>query len=111
MNRTFMFTSHFVKEWTRLGFTDDDQIRLEQMINENPQLGDVIIGAGGFRKIRFAFEDERQSQGLPIKGKAFFHALQKRLQNTYPNERRTHEPENTETQIREGKTSRKKSVH
>ena len=66
MNRTFMFTSHFVKEWTRLGFTDDDQIRLEQMINENPQLGDVIIGAGGFRKIRFAFEGRGKSGSTRI---------------------------------------------
>ena len=38
MNRTFMFTSYFVKEWTRLGFTDDDQIRLEQMLSKNPSL-------------------------------------------------------------------------
>ncbi|MBQ8418050.1 MAG: hypothetical protein IJX10_05400 [Phascolarctobacterium sp.] len=61
MNRVFMFTSYFVKEWTRLGFTDDDQIRLEQMLNHNPKLGDVIIGAGGFRKLRFAFEGRGKS--------------------------------------------------
>ncbi len=61
MNRTFMFTSHFVKEWTRLGFTDDDQIRLEQMLNSNPQLGNVIVGAGGLRKMRFAFEGRGKS--------------------------------------------------
>lgn len=61
MNRTFMFTSYFVKEWTRLGFTDDDQIRLEQMLSKNPKLGDVIVGAGGFRKLRFAFEGRGKS--------------------------------------------------
>ena len=66
MNRTFMFTSHFVKEWTRLGFTDDDQIRLEQMINNNPQLGDVMVGAGGFRKMRFAFEGRGKSGSTRI---------------------------------------------
>ena len=43
MNRTFIFTSYFVKEWTRLGFTDDDQNRLEQVINSNPQLGIYIL--------------------------------------------------------------------
>ena len=56
-----MFTSHFVREWTRLGFTDDDQIRLEEMVRNNPQLGDVIVGAGGFRKVRFAFEGKGKS--------------------------------------------------
>ena len=29
--------------------------------------------------VRFAFEEERLSQGLPIKGKAFFSALKERL--------------------------------
>ena len=61
MNRTFMFTSYFVKEWTRLGFTDDDQIRLEQMLSKNPILADVIVGSGGFRKLRFAFEGRGKS--------------------------------------------------
>ena len=36
------------------------------MINENPQLGDVIIGAGGFRKIRFAFEGRGKSGSTRI---------------------------------------------
>ena len=66
MNRTFMFTSHFVREWTRLGFTDDDQIRLEEMVRNNPQLGDVIVGAGGFRKVRFAFEGKGKSGSTRI---------------------------------------------
>ena len=61
MNRAFMFTSYFLKEWTRLGFTDEDQIRLEEMIRNNPQIGDVISGAGGFRKARFAFEGRGKS--------------------------------------------------
>lgn len=66
MNRTFMFTSHFVREWTRLGFTDDDQIRLEQTIINNPQIGNVIVGAGGFRKMRFAFEGRGKSGSTRI---------------------------------------------
>ena len=66
MNRTFMFTSHFVREWTRLGFTDDDQIRLEQTIINNPKLGNVIVGTGGFRKMRFAFEGRGKSGSTRI---------------------------------------------
>ena len=66
MNRTFMFTSYFVKEWTRLGFTDEDQMRLEQMINSNPKLGDVVVGTGGFRKVRFAFEGKGKSGGARV---------------------------------------------
>ena len=61
MYRAFMFTSYFLKEWTRLGFTDEDQIRLEELIRNNPQIGNVISGAGGFRKARFAFEGRGKS--------------------------------------------------
>ena len=62
-------------------------------------------------EIRFAFEEERQSLRLPVKGKVFFDALQERLQNTYLNERRTNEPENTKTESGERKTSHQTSSH
>ena len=91
---------HFPELWGKLRYMDNHTWRKFTKRYTVEQL-----------EIRFAFEDERQSQGLPIKGKAFFNALQERLQKHKSHERSAHEPENTETEIREGKTSRKKSGH
>lgn len=91
---------HFPELWEKLRYMDSHTWRKFTKRYTVEQL-----------EIRFAFEEEQQSKGLPIKGKAFFDALQERLQNTNLMKGVTHEPENTETQIREGKTSRKKSVH
>lgn len=35
-------------------WTDDDLRALEHLIGENPELGSLIAGSGGLRKIRFA---------------------------------------------------------
>lgn len=66
MTRTFIQTDEFVKNWERLGLTDDDMRRLELEILKNPKIGSVIRGTGGLRKLRFSFEN---------KGKAGVHAF------------------------------------
>jgi len=42
-------------------FDDDSFSKLQQLLMLNPQAGDVIPGAGGLRKLRFA--DERRGKG------------------------------------------------
>lgn len=61
MTRTFIQTDEFIKNWERLGLTDDDLRRLELEIMENPQVGPVIQGTGKLRKMRFAFENKGKS--------------------------------------------------
>lgn len=61
MTRTFIQTSEFVRNWSRLGLNDDDLRRLEMEILLNPKLGAVIPGTGRLRKMRFAFEGEGKS--------------------------------------------------
>ena len=56
MTRTFIQTDEFVKQWALLGFNDDDLRRLELMIMRNPEVGPVMQGTGGLRKMRFAYE-------------------------------------------------------
>lgn len=61
MTRTFIQTDEFIKNWERLGLTDDDLRRLELKIMKNPQVGPVIQGTGKLRKMRFAFENKGKS--------------------------------------------------
>lgn len=61
MTRTFIQTHEFVKNWVRLGLTDDDLRRLELEILKNPKAGKVIEGTGSLRKLRFASEGKGKS--------------------------------------------------
>ena len=61
MTRTFIQKDEFIKNWERLGLTDDDLRRLELEIMKNPQVGPVIQGTGKLRKMRFAFENKGKS--------------------------------------------------
>ena len=54
MQLTFIQLSVFAAKWSRLKLTDEDLQALEALLLENPQSGDVIPGAGGLRKVRFA---------------------------------------------------------
>ena len=66
MTRTFIQTDEFVKNWERLGLTDDDMRRLELEILKNPKIGSVIRGTGGLRKLRFSFENKGKSGSTRI---------------------------------------------
>ncbi|MDO5408151.1 MAG: type II toxin-antitoxin system RelE/ParE family toxin [Eubacteriales bacterium] len=61
MTRTFIQTQEFVRNWERIGLTDEDLRRLELEILKNPKAGAVIPGTGRLRKMRFAFEHTGKS--------------------------------------------------
>lgn len=61
ISRTFIQTDEFVKKWMDLGFDDEDLRRLELMIMQNPEIGPVMRGTGGLRKMRFAYEGRGKS--------------------------------------------------
>jgi len=54
MERAFIETPIFMKRWSELGLTDDDLREFQAMLSKNPQKGEVIVGSGGLRKIRYA---------------------------------------------------------
>lgn len=60
--------NHFPELWAKLGEWDEKTWRTYLKHYSVKQLD-----------IRFAFEEERLEQGLPIKGKAFFDALREKL--------------------------------
>lgn len=63
MTRLFVYTEPFKRSWKLMGLNDDDAVALEKALLENPQLGDVIEGTGGARKMRIQLEGRGKSGG------------------------------------------------
>lgn len=63
MTREFIYTMPFRKCWSAMGLGDDALRLLEKALLEDPQLGDVIEGTGGARKMRIKLEDNRGKSG------------------------------------------------
>ena len=66
MTRTFIQTNEFVRNWERLGFTDDDLRKLELELLQKPCVGSVIKGTGKLRKMRFAFQNRGKRGSVRI---------------------------------------------
>ena len=63
MTREFVYTEPFRKCWKAMGLSEDDLKKLEEILLEDPQLGDVIEGTGGARKMRIQIENRGNSGG------------------------------------------------
>ena len=63
MTREFIFTAPFLKCWKAMGLNNDDLKTLEQFLLDNPQIGDVIQGTGGARKLRIQLDGRGKSGG------------------------------------------------
>lgn len=61
MKREFIETPSFTKKWFEFGFTDADLAELQQFLIKNPDAGDTMVGTGGLKKIRYAFEGRGKS--------------------------------------------------
>ena len=66
MKRKFIFTQNFDDKWSKLGFTDEDCALLEQFLLENPEVGVIMQGTGGIRKLRWALPSTGKSGGIRI---------------------------------------------
>ncbi len=49
-----------------LGLTDEDLRQLENILLENPKIGDAIQGTGGLRKIRIPMENRGKRGGARV---------------------------------------------
>lgn len=54
MKLTFVQTTAFVADWHALRLNDEDLRSLENQLMASPQVGAVMSGTGGLRKVRFA---------------------------------------------------------
>lgn len=63
MTRTFKQTLSFSKKWDSMGLGDEELNILETILLKNPEVGDVIKGTGGIRKIRIPLSDKGKRGG------------------------------------------------
>ena len=63
MTREFVFTKPFLACWNAMGLSDEDLRNLENALLENPQMGDLIQGTGGARKLRIQLEGRGKRGG------------------------------------------------
>ncbi|MCL2055177.1 MAG: type II toxin-antitoxin system RelE/ParE family toxin [Oscillospiraceae bacterium] len=66
MTKEFIITKTFDRKWHDLGLTDDDLQKLQEELLQNPEIGDIIKGTGGARKVRFALPSRGKSGGVRI---------------------------------------------
>lgn len=67
MNREFIMTWEFNRNWKELGFNyDDDLRRLQNQILDNPKIGKVLKDTGGVRKMRFPFKYQGKSGSVRV---------------------------------------------
>ena len=63
MKREFIYFKAFDKSWSGMGLTDDDLDELEKIIMDNPDVGRMVEGTGGVRKMRFALPNNKGKSG------------------------------------------------
>lgn len=66
MTREFIFTATVNNCWKAMGLNDENLRELEQELLKNPQLGDVIEGTGGARKLRIKLGNHGKSGGARV---------------------------------------------
>jgi len=66
MSMKFVELPAFQKAWNDMGLTDDDLFELEIKLLVNPNLGKVIKGSDGARKIRFMAQGKGKSGGARV---------------------------------------------
>jgi hypothetical protein len=65
MQLTFIETSIFSRDRSKY-FDDDEFNRFESALLENPEVGDVITGTGGCRKVRWKRQGTGKSGGVRV---------------------------------------------
>lgn len=66
MQREFAYIPSFLSKWEHIGLTEEDLHELELILLQNPEIGAVIRGGGGARKVRFAYGHKGKSGGARI---------------------------------------------
>ena len=66
MEREFIFTNEFLKRWQTIGLSEEDLRELEIYLCRNPLSGDVIVGTGGVRKLRWQTKSHGKSGGARV---------------------------------------------
>ena len=63
MTRKFVYTTPFRSAWKAMGLSDQDLPDLENALLKDPQVGEVIQGTGGARKMRIELDGRGKRGG------------------------------------------------
>lgn len=63
MTREFIYTQPFRKSWAAMGLGEEELAALEEILLSQPEIGDVIEGTGGARKMRIQLEGRGKRGG------------------------------------------------
>ena len=66
MTREFIRLKTFEKQCRKVGLTEDDVLAIEIILLDNPTVGDIIQGTGGFRKFRYPLPNIGKSGGTRV---------------------------------------------
>ena len=66
MIHTVVETPSFISSAKSAGMTDEVRAQVVTAVGENPELGDLLEGTGGFRKFRFARPGGGKSGGFRV---------------------------------------------
>jgi hypothetical protein len=66
LTRLFIELPSFRSDWKALGLTDADLRRLQEELLADPQVGKIMQGTGGVRKMRFAFNNRGKSGSVRV---------------------------------------------
>ena len=64
--RAFLHSTQFDDIWTKLDLDDNELRKLQNTIVKKPDVGKLIRGTGGFRKMRFARDSIGKSGGYRV---------------------------------------------
>lgn len=66
MTREFVILPEFQRKWEECGFDDNDLAELQYQLCLNPEIGNMMEGTGGLRKVRFAFKGRGKSGSVRV---------------------------------------------
>ena len=66
IERLFVNTDIFDKQWESIGLDDEDLRNLQSEILKNPKIGNVIKGTNGLRKIRIPLDNRGKRDGARV---------------------------------------------
>lgn len=64
--RTFIEVPIFTKRWDEIGLDDSELLELQLLILKNPEVGPLIQGTGGLRKVRFPLNNRGKSRSVRV---------------------------------------------
>lgn len=66
MKRCFITLKGFMDDWEKEGLTEEDMGQLEQYLCADPQIGKVVKGTHGIRKMRYKLPFQGKSGSLRV---------------------------------------------